>query len=141
MCLMGSIYQNNWIEKKKSDNCLFTSLFICHLADIGTFLSGRLWPSPFSWSSWNFQDILILSVRAKVKVTGVNFALKILIFCTFSLTRPGDFTRSSSKLGKMCSINILKPYWNVNLYFWLNQFLGVGGVTNVKNMAFQRTCL
>ena len=44
--------------------------------------------------------------------------VKISIFCTFSRTPPRVFIRSSSKLGRMCRINIQKNVLSRNFEFF-----------------------
>ena len=68
----------------------------------------------------------------KVKVTGVNRTVKISIFCAFSRTPPRVFVRLSSKLGKMCYMNLQKNVRSRNFEF-LTQSIFTWGQTLLKS--------
>ena len=57
--------------------------------------------------------------------------VKISIFCTFSRTPPRVFIRSSSKLGRMCRINLQKNVLSRNFEF-LAQLIFLWGQTLKK---------
>ena len=65
------------------------------------------------------------------KVNGVNWKVKISIFCAFLRTSPWVFIRSSPKLGKMCRINLQKNVRSRNFEF-LTQSIFTWGQTLLK---------
>ena len=111
-------------------------------------LSHPFRPFPIILFSRNFQDILVLSNRAsrlyglgrptKVKVAGVNQTVTTSILCAFPWTPPRVSVRLSSKLGKMCQINLQKNVGRWNFDFLTRSIFSWGQILIKSNNS--KTC-